>query len=104
MAVEIQPEELRERLESGEEVYVLDVREDDEVAAWAFPGAAHIPLGQLASRTDELPTGGTIVVLCHAGVRSQAAADALVRAGWSAESLAGGIVAWAATDPSPDAG
>jgi rhodanese-related sulfurtransferase len=97
MAIEIHPAELRRRLGAGEDVYLLDVREGFEVEAWAFPGAVNIPLGELGARTHELPADRPIVVVCHAGVRSAAAADALVRAGWQAVSLAGGTVAWATT-------
>lgn len=99
MVAEIQPDELRDRLSTGEDVYVLDVREPDEVAEWAFPGAVSIPLGELGGRTGELPTDRPIVVVCHAGVRSAAAAAALGKAGWPAKSLAGGAVAWISTDP-----
>lgn len=94
MTVEVQPGELRARMAAGEPVFVLDVREPEEVAAQAFPRAHHIPLGELGDRTGELPLDGTIVVVCHVGVRSAVAAEALSRAGWPAESLAGGIAAW----------
>ncbi len=98
MVVEIQPHELRQRLSSGADVYVLDVREPFEVAEWAFPGAVNIPLGELGGRMGELPVGRSIVVVCHAGVRSAAAAEALSNAGWPSESLAGGAVAWISTE------
>lgn len=97
MAIEVEPTELRRRLDEGEDVFLLDVREPFEVDEWAFPGAIHIPLGQLGSRTAELPVDRVIVVICHAGVRSAAATDALVKGGWRAESLAGGTAAWTAT-------
>jgi rhodanese-related sulfurtransferase len=97
MPVEVQPDDLRRRLDDGEDIYLLDVREPFEVEEWAFPGAVNIPLGQLGSRTAELPVDRAIVVICHAGVRSAAATDALVKAGWLAESLAGGTSAWTAT-------
>lgn len=90
----MQPSELRARLAAGEPVFVLDVREPAEVAEQPFPGAHHIPLGELSDRTSELPLDGPIVVVCHAGVRSAVAAAALTRAGWPAESLAGGVEAW----------
>lgn len=97
MAVEVHPTELRQRLEDGEGLFLLDVREPSEVEDWAFPGAVNIPLGELGSRTDELPVDRVIVVICHAGVRSAVAGDALVQGGWRAESLAGGTSAWIAT-------
>jgi rhodanese-related sulfurtransferase len=96
---EVEPDEIRARLARGEDVFLLDVREPDEVAEWAYPIGVNIPLGQLGERLDELPRGTTIVVACHLGGRSAAAADALSNAGWTAENLAGGAVAWAATEP-----
>lgn len=98
MVDDVHPEELRARLSAGEVLFVLDVREVDEVEEWAFPGAVNVPLSELGGRTDELPRDRPIVVVCHAGVRSAAAADALSRAGWPATNLAGGVVSWLATE------
>jgi rhodanese-related sulfurtransferase len=96
---DVQPDEIRARLARGEDVFLLDVREPDEVADWAYPIGINIPLGQLRGRLDELPRDTTIVVACHVGGRSATAADALSQAGWTAENLAGGAVAWVATEP-----
>ncbi|MGH8982237.1 MAG: rhodanese-like domain-containing protein [Acidimicrobiales bacterium] len=99
MAHDVRADELRSRLDSGEPVFVLDVREPEEVAEWPFPGAHHVPLGELGERTGELPLDAPVVVVCHLGTRSALAAEALTRAGWPAESLAGGIEAWEASAP-----
>jgi rhodanese-related sulfurtransferase len=96
---EVAPDEVKARIARGEDVFLLDVREPDEVAAWAYPIGVHIPLGQLGDRLDELPRDVTIVVACHMGGRSAAAAEALSEAGWTAENLTGGAVAWAAGEP-----
>jgi rhodanese-related sulfurtransferase len=98
---EVAPDEIRARLTRGEDVFLLDVREPDEVAEWAYPIGVNIPLGQLGERLDELPDreGFTIVVACQAGGRSAAAATALSEAGWTAENLTGGAIAWAASEP-----
>jgi rhodanese-related sulfurtransferase len=96
---EVEPDEIRARLARGEEVFLLDVREPDEVAEWAYPIGVNIPLGQLGDRLGELPEDATIVVACHVGGRSAVAAEALSQAGWTAENLAGGALAWAATEP-----
>ena len=88
----------RRRIARGEDVYLLDVREADEVETWAYPIGVHIPLRELGHRLDELPRDRTIVVACHVGGRSAAAARALSDAGWAAENLTGGAVAWAAAD------
>jgi rhodanese-related sulfurtransferase len=100
---EVTPDEIRDRLAQGEEVFLLDVREPDEVEEWAYPIGVNIPLGQLGERVDELPRDTTIVVACHVGGRSAQAATALSEAGWTAENLKGGAVAWAATEPDNEA-
>ncbi|HMD44844.1 MAG TPA: rhodanese-like domain-containing protein [Acidimicrobiales bacterium] len=91
---DVTADELRRRLDAGETLFLLDVREPEEVAEWAFPGATNIPLGALAGRLDELPTDVPVVAICHAGIRSASAANALDAAGWTAENLAGGVIAW----------
>ncbi len=99
---EVSPEEVKARLAGGEEVFLLDVREPAEVAEWAYPIGVHIPLGELGGRVDELPRDVTVVVACRSGQRSARAAQALSDAGWSAENLAGGMLAWVDTEPSGD--
>jgi rhodanese-related sulfurtransferase len=96
---EVEPDEVKARIARGEDVFLLDVREPDEVADWAYPIGVNIPLGELGDRLDELPRDATIVVACHVGGRSAAAAHALSEAGWTAENLTGGAVAWAAGEP-----
>ena len=97
---EVEPAEVKARLARGEDVYLLDVREPDEVEAWTYPVGVNIPLGQLGERLDEVPRDRTIVVACHSGRRSATAAKALSDAGWAAENVTGGAVAWAADDES----
>jgi rhodanese-related sulfurtransferase len=93
---EVEPREIMDRIVRGDDVFLVDVREPDEVAEWAYPVGINIPLGQLGDHLDELPRDRTIVVACHIGGRSAAAAKALSEAGWTAENLTGGAVAWAA--------
>jgi rhodanese-related sulfurtransferase len=100
---EVTPEEVQDRLARGQDVYLLDVRESDEVAEWAYPVGVHIPMGELGDRLGELPTDRTIVVACAAGSRSAAVASALSERGWTVENLTGGAVAWAAMEAEPDA-
>ena len=95
---EVQPQEVRNRRRGGEDIFLLDVREPEEVAEWAYPEAVNIPLGELGNRVHEVPTDRAIVVACHTGGRSAVATDALVRAGFPAENLAGGAVAWVASE------
>ncbi|HEY1830439.1 MAG TPA: rhodanese-like domain-containing protein [Acidimicrobiales bacterium] len=94
---EVEPDEVRARLARGEDVFLLDVREPDEVTEWAYPIGINIPLGQLGDRLSELPDDQTIVVACAVGGRSAKAATALSEAGYNAENLTGGAIAWQAT-------
>jgi rhodanese-related sulfurtransferase len=79
-----------------EDVWLLDVREDDEWAAGHAPGARHIPLGQLGARAAEVPQDEVVYVICRSGGRSAKAAQALAGAGWRAVNVAGGMQDWAA--------
>lgn len=74
---------------------VIDVREPDEYEAGHVPGATLIPLGEVGRRVAEIPTEGTVYVICHSGGRSLAAARALRQhAGVDAVNVAGGTSAW----------
>jgi rhodanese-related sulfurtransferase len=92
---EITPLDLKTRLDRGEKVFVLDVREPEELALAAFPDAAHIPMGDIPSRLTELDPDRETIVLCHHGVRSAQVAMYLARMGFERViNLAGGIDAW----------
>ncbi len=93
---EVRPESLRSRLASSEPPVLVDVREPWEHELVQLPQSVLIPLDQLPTRLAELPTRRPIVTYCHHGIRSLAAATLLRGAGFgSAQSLAGGIDAWA---------
>jgi len=95
--LEIQPEELLRRLDSGERPVLLDVRRPDEAAICAFEGSVLIPLHELGYRMDELDPDQPTVVYCHHGVRSLNATVMLREAGFvNVRSLAGGVDRWAA--------
>lgn len=71
---------------------LLDVREDDEWTAGHAPGAVHVRLGDLDSRTFKTAT--PIVAVCRSGGRSGAAATKLAAAGLTVYNLVGGMGAW----------
>ncbi|MFJ6001924.1 rhodanese-like domain-containing protein [Arthrobacter sp. NPDC092385] len=73
---------------------ILDVREDFEVAEGMIPGALHIPMGDLQARLAELDPAVPIIAVCRSGNRSARVADALNSAGFSADTMAGGMTAW----------
>jgi adenylyltransferase/sulfurtransferase len=91
---EITPEELKRKLESGEEIFVLDVREPHEYQICNLGGYL-IPLGELPKRVHELDTSREIVAHCKMGGRSAKAVDFLRQAGFKKVlNLKGGITAW----------
>lgn len=80
-----------------EGAFILDVREPDEWVESHIPGATLIPLGELASRVDEVPQDQEVVVVCRSGNRSQQGRDILLAAGFTnVTSMAGGVNQWKA--------
>jgi hydroxyacylglutathione hydrolase/adenylyltransferase/sulfurtransferase len=91
---ELEPEQVRERLERGE-VELVDVREQYEWDAGRIAGARHIELERLAGRAGEIPRDRPVVFQCRLGARSAMATQAFRAAGWDAYNMAGGIALWA---------
>jgi adenylyltransferase/sulfurtransferase len=94
--------ELAARVNSGNGLRLLDVREPHELEISHIEGATLIPLGQLAARLSELDSAEEMVVFCKAGTRSARALELLLSAGFrKVKNLKGGINAWAKDiDPS----
>lgn len=83
------------RLDQGEGVLLLDVREPWEVAVAKIDGSQHIPLGEIGSRFTEIDLATPVVCYCHMGVRSLQATLFLQQRGFqNVRNLAGGIDAW----------
>lgn len=93
---EITATELKQRLDNGEDIQIIDVREPHEVAIATIPNATHIPLGQVLDRMSEIDPNRETVVHCKLGGRSAKAIEALKRSGFSGNllNLKGGITAW----------
>ncbi|WP_407635525.1 molybdopterin-synthase adenylyltransferase MoeB [Marinobacter gelidimuriae] len=93
---QISVEALKAKLDRGEKVSILDVRDPHEYRISQLPAATLIPLGELERRIGELDPSGELVVHCKSGVRSADAVRLLNRHGFDkAVSLQGGISAWA---------
>jgi rhodanese-related sulfurtransferase len=90
----IGPETLNEKMSSGEDFLLLDVRTPQENAAQAISGSYLIPLQELGHRIHELPKDKEIVVYCRVGNRSAYACSYLSRMGYAVKNLEGGIVLW----------
>ena len=90
--------ELKARLDRGEEVALLDVREPQEFELCRIPGSRLVPLGELPGKLDTLDSTKELVVHCRTGKRSLQAIELLRQAGFSPTrlvNLEGGIDAWA---------
>ena len=92
---EITSQELKRRLDAGEALQVLDVREPWEYAIAHLAGSRHIPLQELPRRLQELDPAAEFIVMCKVGGRSRHATEFLLAQGFARVSnLAGGIDAW----------
>ena len=93
---EVTVADLQSRLQNGEQVVVIDVREPDEFAKGKIPGAFTIPRGVLEMQVDgRLPLDSTVVLYCGGGSRSALACKSLADMGYDkVENLQGGWQAW----------
>ena len=93
---DLTPAALHARLAAGEDIQLVDVREEGEFAYCRLPGSVLIPLGEVPRRAPEIRRQGPVVLVCHHGVRSaQALAYLRHRLGHeNLLNLKGGIDAW----------
>ena len=88
--------QLKKRMDAGDDIQLIDVRQPDEYNFANIEGAKLIPLGEIVKRMDEIDETRETVVHCKAGGRSARAIQALHQAGFKGDlkNLAGGITAW----------
>ncbi len=96
---EISPTELKNRLDSGEKIVLLDIREPHELMIASMENAVHIPKGELGERLSEIDAYKNgqidIVVFCRTGRRSVECSNFLREAGFNRVfNLTGGLHAW----------
>ena len=99
--LDLSPLDLHRRLQAGDDIQLIDVREEMEFEYCHLPGSQLVPLDELPRRAAEIRTEGPVVVICHHGVRSAHAAGYLRHLGrTNVLNLRGGVDAWAAqVDP-----
>ncbi len=100
---EITATELKQRLDQGDDLQIIDVREPHEFEIGRIPNSTLIPLGQVLNRQNEIDPNRETVVHCKMGGRSARAIEALQRSGFAGRllNLKGGITAWSnEVDPS----
>ena len=96
MIEEISATDLKRRLDAGEDIQLIDVRQPDEWAFAKIEGSRLIPLGEIMSRMREIDENRETVLHCKMGARSARAVQALQHAGFKGDlkNLKGGITAW----------
>lgn len=103
---ELTPEELRERLADGDDIHVLDIREEDSYEQVSIEGSHHAPVYEdlkhgdptsLREAAADIPEDAEVATVCIAGVVAQAATDVLRQEGYDAKTLAGGMRGWLET-------
>lgn len=102
MPREITPRDVKARLDAGERITLIDVREAWEVRRSQLKGAIHIPMNDIPDSLDRIPKEGMVVFVCHHGGRSMQVAQWLAFQGFqNLYNLAGGIERWSMeVDPS----
>ncbi|MFZ1153798.1 MAG: rhodanese-like domain-containing protein [Solirubrobacteraceae bacterium] len=95
---DLDPEQLAEWMRQDADLQVVDVREGYEREAGFIAGSRHIPLVELTSRAQEIERERPVVFYCRVGARSDMAAQAFRASGFSALSMSGGLLRWAAED------
>ena len=91
---EITPVEVKELLESGKLLNLVDVREADEVAKGIIPGAIHIPLGEVAERVSDFDKAKPYIFICRSGGRSGRATEFFEGQGYDVTNMTGGMLEW----------
>jgi adenylyltransferase/sulfurtransferase len=94
-ATEITTVDLKHRLDRGDALRIIDVREPNEYQICRIPGSILIPLGDIPKRYNELNPDDELIMQCRSGVRSAKAADFLRSVGFTRVlNLKGGILDW----------
>ena len=91
---EMTAKEVEALINKGNELNLIDVREDDEVAEEKIPGIIHIPLGSVESRMNELDKSKEYIMVCRSGGRSGRATEFLESQGYQVINMQGGMLAW----------
>ncbi|MBH8598621.1 MULTISPECIES: rhodanese-like domain-containing protein [unclassified Thermoactinomyces] len=90
----ITPQEVEHRLQKGEKLNIIDVREEKEVAEGKIPEAKHMALGTLPDRLHELDPSKEYIMVCRSGGRSERACEFLQEHGFKVKNMVGGMLAW----------
>ncbi|PLS14929.1 rhodanese-like domain-containing protein [Bacillus sp. M6-12] len=91
---QISTEELEKKLEAGEKLLLVDVREDEEVSQGMIEGAEHIRMGDIPANLDRLDKDKEYIVICRSGGRSTNVCHYLQDQGYKVVNMTGGMLNW----------
>lgn len=92
---EITPQQVEEKIKQNEDITVIDVREDEEVAQGMVPNSKHIRLADIPQKVEELPKDHEYVMVCRSGRRSMNAAEFMQGKGFTkVQNMEGGMLKW----------
>lgn len=92
---EITTDDVLEKLKSGENLYLVDIREDEEVAEGMIPQAVHLKMGDIPERMDFFDKDKEYILVCRSGNRSHHACHYLSLQGYKVINMVGGMLNWA---------
>ncbi|PFZ09432.1 rhodanese-like domain-containing protein [Bacillus pseudomycoides] len=88
----ITTEEVQERLENGETLFLVDVREDEEVAQGKIPEAVHIKMGDIPNKVEFFDKENEYIFICRSGMRSENVCYYLNEQGFKTVNMVGGML------------
>jgi rhodanese-related sulfurtransferase len=90
----ITPEELQKKLENGEKLEIVDVRENEEVATGMVPGAKHIRMRDIPANLAYFDKDKEYILICRSSHRSENVCYYLQEQGYKVRNMIGGMIAW----------
>lgn len=90
----ITPTEVEAKLEAGEVLEIIDVREEEEIVTGVIPEAKHIPMNEIPMNLDKLDKEKEYIIVCRAGMRSENVCYYMKEKGYKAVNMVGGMLQW----------
>ncbi|MDP4085936.1 MAG: rhodanese-like domain-containing protein [Bacillota bacterium] len=90
----ITPEELQKKLEAGESLELVDVREDFEIEQGIIKEAKHIPMGEIPANLDYFDKNKEYIFICRSGRRSESVCQYMKDHGYKVRNMVGGMMNW----------
>ena len=90
----ITTDELKKKLDAGEELHLVDVREDEEIEMGKIKQAEHIRMGDIPENLDKLDKDKEYIVICRSGRRSENVCHYLQDQGYKVRNMVGGMLEW----------